>query len=223
MLFHIQADEFGSSSELEGEKSTKTVHYLHDFLIRNNNPSYPESLINQLVEMASIQYDSALHHGLAHYVTEDTKVTVQKAQEEIGKAFENQRPLLITGGWTGKPSGHAIYYEIIPESNKKAAFRLYNRSTDIGSHQTGIKGHKVKYHAYDEWREIDRENLESPHFLEALYELQSYDTTPQSYTKTEYQETDIYKGVRGLLQPEPKALGPQSDVDERYCQKLCPR
>lgn len=214
MLFHIQADEFGSSSELEGGKSKETVAYLHAFLCRSNSHSCPDSVIEQLGEAISIEYDVDHHHGLRFYVKESTEATVLKAQEKISKAFENNKPLLIMGGWIGKPSGHAIYYEIIPESDKKATFRLYNTGAGIGSHQRGIKGHKIKYQVYDEWKGIDRKNLESPLFLEALYELNSYDTVPENYAKTDYQATDIYQGLRSLLQPKVEAAGPQFDVDE---------
>lgn len=215
-LFHIQADEFGSSSKLEGGKSTEMVQYLHHFLSQSNNPSYPKDIIDQLANTLSLQSTSYSQFPGTGSINLEVEQAINNAHKKISEAFNTQKPLLIDGGWIGQPSGHAIYYEIIPQSNK-ATFRLYNTGAGIETyHSSKIEGHKEKYQAYNEWNGIDREKLESPHFLEALFELKSFMVRDQIGTKTQYNKEDVYQGLKNLLEPKNESKGPQVELNTSH-------
>lgn len=215
MLFHIHADEFGKGSQLEGGRSSDAVQYVHQFLKRVKQ-TYPETLQEELDNSLDMQYDPTPYNNsdsLA-FVGMQTGDKIKVAQEKIEKAFQTKHPLLIIGGWTGNPSGHAIYYEIIPDSNKKATFRLYNTGAGIEEHPSALKGHKLKYQAYVDWKGIDRRQFESPYFLQALYELKSYKTLPDMASSTAYNEDDVYKSLKELLQPAIVESGSTVSIDD---------
>lgn len=189
MLFHIQADEFGSSSQLEGHHSNQAVKYLHDILTakKNKGTAIYDDLIAELNDTLDL-------------ITGDF---VTKAQQQIDKSFHEKKPMMLIGGWTGNPSGHAIYYEIIPESNTTASFRLYNTGAGIqGNHHHLDDGNKIKYQTYCEWKGIAKGRLESREFLEAIKEMKENLYLPQQTKQTEYNESDIYIGLRNILKPD---------------------
>ncbi len=197
MLFHIHADEFGKSSKLEGSKSKIAVEYLLKYLQAKGQN---RELIEQLEGALDIRND---------YVPQEPK----KAQEKIQQAFALQKPLLVVGGWTANPSGHAIYYEIIPTSDQKANFRLYNTGAGVEWHASQKVGAKTKFATYTEWQGIERKRLESPNFLEALHEQQTCETCPNSQDKTQFSAKDIYQGLKALLRPEREKQGPAASPD----------
>lgn len=222
-IFQIHGSQFGGidASELAGGQSQACVTYLHSFLKQEENnssaaaPPPPAGLVDQLACAVSIAYDPKDYNGSTHWKAEKTQDYVGRAKKNITEAFTTMKPLLLMGGWIGTPSGHAIYYEIIPnryESNK-ACFRLYNSGAGISEHIHVRDGNKIKYQSYCEWKGIARDRLESSEFLEALYELNSYDTLPLSNTKSSYGERDIYEAVKSLLAPSSagKAESPSKD------------
>ena len=198
MLFHIHADEFGNSSEYEGGSSKNAVNYLLSYLQKGKG-AYSQDLIEELNNVVSIQNDRYI---IASNIVELTQNYVHNARGKISESFKSNKPLLIMGGWKGRPFGHAIYYEIIPTSDNIANFRLYNSGAGSEYHPHHNDAHKTKYQAYTEWQEIDRSRLESDAFLEAVFELNSYDSHPINNRGTEYDKKDIYEGLKGLLKPK---------------------
>lgn len=215
-LFHIHADEFGAASQLEGAQSQKAVDYLHSYLSATKSPSCSAALLDELKGALSMTYEVPDQGGSTYMKTEMTQDYVKKGEDKIARAFQSKQPLLIMGGWTGKPTGHAIYYEVLPSADQKSAtFRLYNTGAGVTSHPNARDGSKVKYQSYCEWKGIDRKKLESPLFLEALYELKSYDTTSNIGVKTAYDAPDIYSALKNLLQPNEEGDGPELALDAR--------
>ena len=203
MLFHIHADEFGKSSALEGSQAKYTVNYLKSYLQARQSespektPSTIDALIQELTDIADIPTSTGSDNQASL-----TQQFVEHTQGKIQTAFETGSPLMMVGGWVGIPYGHAMYYEIIPDSKQSASFRLYNTGAGIDAyHPSILEGQKVKYRSYVEWNGIDREKLQSPYFLEALFELNSY-TRDKTATQTKYGQMEVYQGLKQLLQPQ---------------------
>jgi hypothetical protein len=129
-------------------------------------------------------------------------------QSALIKSFETHEPLLIPGGWAGSPSGHAIYYEVIPQNDGTATFRLFNTGEGIQEHprfQVGVKD-KV---GYLEWRNISKERLLNPYFSRCVVEMRSFPyfrrMEPNGFNldpqvkKTDYNARDVYGGLKDLL------------------------
>ena len=212
LLYHIQADEFGSGSQLQGMNQMKeVVNYLSSYIKQSQSVSndtakpsvFPLSLLQELNESLEIQAEGPEFEAPAKMKRPNA------AQQKMSQAFETRTPLLILGGWKGMP-GHAIYYEIIPTSDTTATFRLYNTGAGVDYHDRVREGHKVKFQTFKEWKGIDRKNLESSHFLAALYELRTYTATDsgvitpykQGLSPTKFGHEDIYSGLKSLLKPQ---------------------
>lgn len=267
-LFHIHANEFGASSELEGSEGKFTVQYLADYLRAKGNYS---EIVNELDGVLNLQLDEDKDDKKKSSDTKSIKFSypneehlspgkipvqllidylkatkqnwmakiVEKklnsphepgesfewgglgrkeladlltiyGKDKISKAMEQQKPLLIIGGWSGNPGGHAIYYEIIPTSDNKANFRLFNTGAGSDYHPSEYVVTEHKAQSYVEWKGIERDKLESPLFLEALHEFETFQTLPGKETKTTFNKLDIYSGLRHLLQPEGETNGPES-------------
>ena len=203
LLFHINADEFGKGSDSEGNNSSSVVKYLHDYIQAHyNNPSnspsiFPEKLIKELDQAISLKNTFPVVNNSPNIISQ-----FQDTQTRIHQAFESQSPLLLMGGWTAAPFGHAIYYEIIPTSNSSASFRLYNTGAGVDYHPAAEDGHALKYHTFVEWKGVAREALSSPYFLEALIELQNYLKDPNNELDTKYDEHDIYLGLKNSIKTQ---------------------
>lgn len=196
-LFNIHADEFGLNSKLEGGDSRQTVEYLSSYLNAQKPSWCPSEVLDELTNGLDVRAQSQ-----------------EESIQTIQKAWSRQTPLLIVdGGWVGRPSGHAIYYEIIPDPDQKSAtFRLYNMGSGVDNHEMSFEGYKIKCRTYCDWKGIDKDKLTSPLFLEALVELNKYETLPQSEILTNYDSKDIYTGLKALLQPKEEQLGPNTKV-----------
>ncbi|MBA3238784.1 MAG: hypothetical protein H0T62_10630 [Parachlamydiaceae bacterium] len=184
LLFQICADEFGAGSELEGNNSSLMVKDKLDFLKKVEKGTYPEELIDELNRAIDL-----------------SKIQIGEASEQIQAAIKNQQRTLILGGWAGVPSGHAIYYEVIPtEDDEVVNFRLYNTGAGIQYHKSVREGNAVKYQPYCEWRGIKTENVLSHNFLKAIHEMTSIKIVKKGKS-TNYNENDVYLGLKGLLNP----------------------
>ena len=126
------------------------------------------------------------------------------------------------GGWHGKPSGHALGYEVIPQGNGKANFRIYNSGAGAGKHAQAYDGNKIKRQAYIEWLNLTEEQLTRDGFLQAIKELKENDVLPDGYTDTEYNEKDIYEGFRALLGAESASLPDKSAMITGQRSGTCP-
>lgn len=187
LLFLFAADEFGAGSELEGGQSAACVKLLSSYL---KQCDFSADIIREL-------------EGAVDPKDNWKKIEfIEVLQEWIPQQYSEGNPFLIMGGWTDIPAGHAIYYEVIPKENGKADFRLYNTGAGIQHHLSIRDGHKVKYLPYAEWKGVDINNITSDRFLEAIYEMKNYTTTPGREGKqTQYGAGDVYISLKGILNP----------------------
>ncbi len=179
-LFTFVADPFGENSELEGASSETILSHVSSYL-EKMPPNYWENsseVIRQMKEAITLK-------------------TEEQIKTALTMAFKEKRSTLIPGGWVGKPIGHAIYYEIIPQADGKATMRLFNTGGGLQEHDLIQKGVKEKV-IYGEWKDIPQEKfINESLFAKAVFEMNTY--TENSGADTEYTPSDVYEGLKGLL------------------------
>lgn len=195
-LMHLHGNRFGKNSDLEGlsnDTSPEALGYLHHYL--------------------TARQASAPHPAIALFLTRlsglmeiDRQTTVadftNTARSKIQAAFNANESVLIPGGWVGTPTGHALYYEIIPESATHAKMRVINSGAGLNHHTSDLAGNKTKYQPYTEWRGISKEALLGDNFLTAIAEMRLHATIPNENSNTSYGEKDVYKALKQMLQPQ---------------------
>ena len=195
MLFHIHANQFGKNSSLEGYTAAETLGYLHTYLTaRKTQNTKDKDCFDDIL--------SELKEAIVINNTTNPSAFVQKAQQKIKEAFETKKPLLLPGGWAGNPSGHAMYYEVIPETNGTGTFRLYNLGAGSNNHDPIEVDNKTKATPFEDWKGISLEKLLDENFLTAIHELMTHTHLPgDTSNKTEYRSEDIYNALKEILSP----------------------
>jgi len=199
MLFHLHGDSFGENNlSLEGSSFHETLGYLTHYLDRRKAQNNPVPGITDDI-LKQLENASTLKRNFNYYAT-----------PLITEAFEQNKRLLIPGGWVEIPSGHAICYEIIPESTEKGTFRIYNLGAGASDHYNAIVGNKLKVLPYIDFKGISKESFLNPNTLKSIDELNTKAVFPGTEDRTNYNETDIYAGLKALLKPETISKGEDS-------------
>jgi len=199
MLFNLHANEFGNKSTYEGA-GPEAMQYFHDFLrdwnARNNLPEIGKFLtrLTTTIKLAALT-------SVEEFVKE-TVLTLETA-------IKHKDSLLLAGGWNGKP-GHAIYYEIIYETDTTVTFRIYNTGAGISAnHPQALSGVKIKYQPFVDWKGIEIKKLLSPHFLKAIHEMNF--RKPVNYNDAlilnPYGAHDVYQAFKEYLDPKEITMG----------------
>lgn len=191
MLFHIHADEFGKGSRLEGMDSASALAYLEAFLKKKGLYGAGEDLLREI------------HEGRF------------SGKGEVAEAFKTMKPMLMIGGWAGKPAGHAMYYEVIPTSDSLATVRFYNLGAGSGEHNEGLDGDKVKAACYVELTGVKKGTLLDENTHKILSELRTEDEKGSR----KYSEEDIYQGLINLLEPQSVEGGPATTEELKTRQR----
>lgn len=193
LLFQIQADEFGVNNEkLEGYNKKETLKYLDEYFNARKSAKLDlYGLSEDVIEEVSVAAKIANADTLDSFI--------QLTSEAIQKI--SKHPILLPGGWIGTPSGHAMYYEIIPQENGKAIFRLFNLGAGaMGA--TDPSDYKTKAAPYIDFEGVSLKTLADKHTLQAIYELNTQAFFPNSKTKTQFNQEDIYQSLKSLLKPD---------------------
>lgn len=202
MLFHLQADEFGSNSTLEGHQTIHPLKFTLEYLRkRQKDPNCQGTISDALLKQIQ---DAVALAG--------SKTYVPTAKEQLQKALKEGSRILIPGGWIGKP-GHAMYYEVIAETPQTATFRIFNTGAGVGYHNPAIVGNKEKYQPYIEWKGVSADKLMNDNFWKAIQEfntIMSYKVDSKEYP-TNFNAEDIYKGLKELLEPKEESSVPPTD------------
>jgi hypothetical protein len=190
LLFQLEADEFGLNSELEGCAKNIPLAYVLEYIkARDSQGDILCDQQEELIRELSIAYDIA-----------ESPNSQQTLHQAIQNAFATGSTTLIPGGWVGKPSGHAMMYELIPESGETATLRIFNTGEGIQEHDRFQVGVKDKV-GYVEWKGISRDKLLDPHFSQAIDEMNTFTSLPEDENKsTDYSSRDIYSGLRNFLE-----------------------
>ena len=194
VLFHIHADMFGDNSKLQGSDNVQTYGYLLKYLETQQLCQIDSQLTNKLNDAYKLISGGDF---------------VANALLRATTAFDNKTSVVIPGGWMGKPSGHAINYELIPEADEKCTMRFYNLGAGASHFAIEATGSKLRGPAFSEWRGISRENILNPEFFTAIGEMQGL--VPGS-TEQEYNEKDIFASLKGIVKPAEERPGVDAPI-----------
>lgn len=216
--FHLQANEFGQNSALEGAVSFPFISGLSNFM-----STFSPQVLH---ERYGINPD--LKQEIQHCITLSFFwMNPKKLQAKIQEAIRLNKNLLIQGGWVGLPTGHAIYYEVVPQTNGSIHFRLYNLGAGAETYHGIVKeGDKSKAAPGIEWRNISREKILNLKTLEALIEFTQYTLTigpKESQQLCSYGPSDLYETFRSLLEPAEETLlySPEGDAATVQYSGIC--
>lgn len=131
------------------------------------------------------------------------------AKSQLEKAAAQNTSLIIPSGWIKATLNkqmihHDLYLEVFPATG---TLRIYNSGPGIEQHNSGIVANKVKYQAYTEWKGIAKDKLLSENFLRAIAEMRlcenvsSKNRYGHDKMPTNYNQNDIYIGLKKILQP----------------------
>lgn len=194
-LMHIHGNRFGKNSNLQGYNLDETATYLRDYLQKYS----ADPVISLFASKLSSTIDL-----IKHLNAKKIPDFVSTAQTLIETSFRNKSSVLLPGGWTGTAVGHAMYYEVIPETDSECKLRIYNSGAGLQHHLSVFDGNKEKSQTFVEWR-VSKEKVKDENFLASIAELQVYQQTVGEYGVTEntdYSEKDIYIALRNMLSPK---------------------
>lgn len=205
LLLHLVGDFFGQGTELEGISYRETLDYIKEMIHRIKGVEKQVS-VNESNSHVGQQTQTELFDELLSKI--ETAIQLHELIEagnapllakQLKKSLSQLKPnssLFFPGGWKGDPSGHAMYYEFIAESDGSYTLRIYN--TDINSqlgHAKGTLNYKNQSVVFTETVGIPLENIVRLESLHALIELARL-----PYLMAEkWQERDIYQAWQGAL------------------------
>lgn len=207
ILFHIHGDEFGQGSELEGINSALVLNYIHSFLEKKQG-AYGLAQDKMTDVLKQLQ--------VAEKLAESNNF-VKDARKELETAAQTKKSVLIAGGWKGKPLGHSIYYEIIPDSKnasskQTASIRFYQLGLGSDEHLGVVIGNKIKRKPFYELRNVDYDRLLNGPFLEAVNEMRTLTEIPDTGEGTNYAQEDVYQGLHALVGGDPVISDTEQEV-----------
>lgn len=188
LFFHLHANSFGSGSGLEGASHSIALRFLSSYFT-DRSLQQKDPLFKKVAEVLECSKD------ISGIFDKDTYITTVSGK--ISSIFNNPGEiLLLSGGWSGNPSGHAIYYEIVADSHRSASIRFYNLGAGISHHPHAIVGNKDKI-IFLEWKGISRLALEDRSLAEVFWEFHH----PSQYNE-DYDSHDIYLSLKKWLNPK---------------------
>lgn len=203
MLMHICGGRLARASGFEGQTIKAMMTLLRDYLEEKRKTS---SSLWGVKDEKIAELLRVLNESLAFQKSLPANIELQigHLQALIEESVQTKKPILVPGGWVGAPSGHAIYYEIIPIDEATVRLRLFNLGAgtgiDEGQPVAVIEG-KKKAPPFAEW-EVPLAILVNPNNLRALLELRHFATyDDQGVSKyTLYSEEDIFKALKSTLE-----------------------
>lgn len=157
-----------------------------------------------------------------HYLQPVDEQLINQNAQLLGKAIqdflEENKEVLLIGGWVGKPFGHALYYKIALQNNGKYSFQVFNRREGVEYHGQSTKQQfKDLYPGAMQLTDIDLHRILDPYFLRALVEQRLFAENPflpGEAKATSYDKRDIYESLFSLLG------GKQQEVIDVTLEKL---
>lgn len=190
LFAHIHSDSRLVGTNLEGNTFLETAGYVEKvlkYLLDEKNKTgisdktrkeiqaniaKTESLFKQLIDNEkAIERFIFAHNSLldsTDYATVESGL--QSLTLGMVDQFESSKTgeLLLPGGWSGKPSGHAMAYKLKKEKDGSITFLVYNTGSGINNHltQTTSKDKYLPVDAYKIPAGVKKEDL--AHYLQGL-------------------------------------------------------
>lgn len=202
---HIHGDTFVGETGLEGSNPSIILDYAQKF-IANNKEKYGNTPFAHLVNTGLA---SANQIPLGHEVPQ----LKGSYKAYIATQLETGKPFLIPGGWKGKP-GHAMYYEVIPQTDGKFKMRIYNTGSGLQFHPKAWFDSKWQYLPYIEYGDIPKESFTKDAFIIGLLEFACVDKIKVENREEQiiYEPSEIYNNFLPCL--EGRLLPYSEDLNE---------
>jgi hypothetical protein len=214
LFAHINNDAFlAGARNLEGLPYSTTIQFLQHFLKNSNGLLLPEVLERNQRSLTSLQQklDSMLiashelenvHAKMTAYDSiEECEVILKEAIQPLVDRIlknladsDNQFSVLMPGGWSGKPSGHAMAYEFKKDIEGNLLFLVYNSGAGLNYHE--------------EFASTDKQRYQTTKIFKIL--------------KTEINQEKIADFILELVKPRvlPKIVGRNQPTDVQYNEEV---
>lgn len=213
ILFNLAGDFFGKGTNLDGSSHYTALNYRANLLERQIaiERAYPqqESRVDAF-QTPSLNLDEASHLlkkikqaiEVIEKVTDPSEDVIENLQIFLSSTLSTLsegETLLFPGGWSGNPSGHAIYYEFLKQPNGLYTWRLYNTGDGADHHSLVIEKYSQKV-LFGEKVNIPLSNLLQRPVLEVFRELFNFPPNNEKWNATDVFST-LSEGIGGELSP----------------------
>lgn len=187
-------DAYAKTADMEGGQSDRILAIILDYL-----DTCPDFISKD--EWLSLKdlFKKAQSFGQIIFQEKfpDNVKTLKRSLEE---ALANEKEILLPGGWTSNPHGHALYYKIIRQENGRHTFQIYNRGGGLQYAPSFPQEFKNLYPPFIEITDIKKENLTDEFFLKVFIEQNQFPNNSYSYSEpTNYNERDVFERLLPLL------------------------
>jgi hypothetical protein len=181
---HVLGDVFLKSTSLEGYVQRDMVAHVHRFLDRHREPQWAD--VTTVLDRGSDIYRQICSPVYPHDLSDNMSRTLDGLP--LGGS------MLLPGGWSGKKSGHAIYYEITKQDDGNFYVRICNSGSGLGYHAAISAWGETFHSPYVEIGDVSKEKLCSELFLSVMWELRNH-IEDDAGTDICYGPKDIYERV----------------------------
>ena len=196
LLNHLHGDSFSNG----GMPAEPLIEYVAHFLDRLDGLT-TQHIFGERGEQKREEIRSLLH-SVIHVAAWD-----KKCETKVKERLKSGLSCLFIGGWAGKPTGHGVYYEIIPEAGGTYTFLAYNRGAGHHYQQPPSKIEaKAYYPGFYQRTHIKAEDLFNEVNWKALKELESALKVPGTEVGTDYSEVDLFQNILGGFGGEENAF-----------------
>lgn len=190
-LLHLFGDFFGQSTGLEGYNQIDAFKFYRDLITSFVADEWDSAGLYQMrarLEQA-IDLSQLLMANIDKF---GNQLKIELEQLEPGKS------VFMAGGWAGRPSGHALIYEVIRQDDGGLTFRVYNTGAGIEKyHVFETVDLKDKVVPYVEVSNVSLEKILERPFLKAWQNLKT--EIPKPY---QWNADDVYDGLLSQLEGE---------------------
>lgn len=231
LFAHVHGDPFISETALEGYSKEQAMKFLAGELhakikalqaqeIRDAGKiaAYTQLLasIERGLSLASPSLAASIENTLLlSGIRLPTGLGEKRYQESMQKAISQLRKgesVLIPGGWSGKPAGHAMYFKYTRQEDGRFHVKIYNSGSGIDHHEsvdliaTGGSDRSPRLQTLHrpclELENVSEANLTNPAHLKVLFELQYRFILPGG-NNAKFNAEDVYRSFLPFLQGTP--------------------
>lgn len=229
LFAHVHSDSRLVGTDLEGNTFLETAGYVEKvlkYLLDEKNKTgisektrneikasiaKTESLFKQLIDNEKILEKYILSHNALNEFTEFSEVEkglhtmALDMVDQLEKSKSNE--LLLPGGWSGTPSGHAMAYKLKKEKDGSITFLVYNTGSGIDNHLTKTTS-KDKYLPIDAYQipaGVKKEDLAnyiqglmSPQILPRLQRVNPYKYEGDWNKDIKFNAERVYENIKKI-------------------------
>ncbi|NGX57995.1 MAG: hypothetical protein K940chlam3_00896 [Chlamydiae bacterium] len=190
----IHGDKYLESSGLEGGQLASNIKFLLPYLEKKLSGKHDE-LFALLEEYLRFDHSAPKLWRYDSHARREVTVHAKDIAERVENLEEGGK-LMLNGGWSGTPSGHAMIY-LVSKNKGQYEFTVMNTGGGIRFHKSKLIGGKRKYSPMIRITNIPEDRITSSDFYKALLELEfSQDKNDNLY---QHSAKDIYERILPAL------------------------